>query len=200
MGKFNFAIDDAWYDKKRKKTAEERSRIVETAANIILQDIRAECYDTKNYKQPTSFLDTSDTDVPRTLRLFLNVLFTTHKKFQNEKNKKKTENKIVTAAHVLINSVRPNSFISPILLGLSLMIHRKYACRALIDCLSNIGLSESYYETQLYLSSILMNPNRTEITGPCFVQFIFDNFDHNARTIDGRNTIHIMGGLQTVTP
>lgn len=43
--------------KKKRKTDEERLRIVETAAHIILQDMREKCYETKKYKPPTSFLD-----------------------------------------------------------------------------------------------------------------------------------------------
>ena len=33
-----------------------------------------------------------------------------------------------------------------------------------------------------------------------FFQWAADNVDHNLSTIDGKNSIHIMGIIQTVTP
>lgn len=116
LGKFDFTIGEDWYIKKKSNDAAERSRIVETAAHIVLQDIRSQCYDTKKYKPPTSFPEGSETDVPKTLETFLNILLKTHRKVENEKNKKKLDNRTLTAAHVLISSVRPNSFTPPIML------------------------------------------------------------------------------------
>lgn len=80
------------------------------------------------------------------------------------------------------------------------MIHRKYATKGLIHCLSNIGLSESYYETTLYEASIVKNPDRIKVSNSAFVQFIYDNADYNTRTIDGKNSFHATGRVMEVTP
>ncbi|KAJ8887626.1 hypothetical protein PR048_013843 [Dryococelus australis] len=40
----------------------------------------------------------------------------------------------------------------------------------------------------------------SEVQDNGFVQFVFDNADHNTRTVDGRGTFHMMGGVQCVTP
>jgi len=90
-------------------------------------------------------------------------------------------------AHILINSVRPRSFVSHILLGLSSLIHRKYASKKLIDCLANLGLCGSYSETILFESSIVKDPENFKIADDSFIQCIYDNADHNTKTIDGFN-------------
>lgn len=33
-----------------------------------------------------------------------------------------------------------------------------------------------------------------------YIQFIYDNADHNTCTIDDKNTFHAMGGIMVVTP
>ena len=109
-------------------------------------------------------------------------------------------NTIFTIAHIIISAIKPRSFMSPILLGLSSMMHRKHASKGLIDCLSNLGLCASYYDTQLFESSIVKNPDNYTISTDSFLQCIFDNADHNTATIDGRNTFHAMGGIMSVTP
>lgn len=58
----------------RAKKKEERARIVQMAAHIILQVIRTQCYDTKNYKAPSSFLDDILSDIPPSLKLFWRYL------------------------------------------------------------------------------------------------------------------------------
>lgn len=100
--------------KKKSKSNEERLRIVETAAHIILQNTHAACYKTIKYKSPTSFLAGAEDYVPQTLKKFLNILIKTHKKVRTETNLKKLENRMLAAAHVLVSFIRPNSFISPI--------------------------------------------------------------------------------------
>ncbi|GBM45888.1 hypothetical protein AVEN_211959-1 [Araneus ventricosus] len=40
----------------------------------------------------------------------------------------------------------------------------------------------------------------SEVQDNGFVQFVFDNSDHNTRTVDGHGTFHVMGGVWCVTP
>ncbi|GBM68303.1 hypothetical protein AVEN_126840-1 [Araneus ventricosus] len=57
----------------------------------------------------------------------------------------------------------------------------------------------SYSEICKYETSMTMN-TLSEFQDNGFVQFVFDNADHNTRTVDGHGTFHVMGGVQCVTP
>ncbi|KYM95812.1 hypothetical protein ALC62_13539 [Cyphomyrmex costatus] len=52
----------------------------------------------------------------------------------------------------------------------------------------------------LFETSVINDPEQFNISGDKFVQFIFDNADHNVNTLDGHNTFHAMGGIMAVTP
>ncbi|CAH2009827.1 unnamed protein product [Acanthoscelides obtectus] len=54
-------------------------------------------------------------------------------------------------------------------------------------------------EKNRFQASTIVNPPRLIIEKP-FVQFVFDNTDHNVRTLDGRETFHCLGGIQVYTP
>jgi hypothetical protein len=51
----------------------------------------------------------------------------------------------------------------------------------------------------MFEASSLTNGALTIAEG-AFCQYVFDNADFNSSTIDGLNTIHIMGGIQCITP
>lgn len=130
---------------------------------------------------------------------FLEIVIKTKKHGVTEMTKK-WKNCIATLAHILINSVRSRSFVSHILLGLSSLIHRKYASKKLIDCLANLGLCGSYSETILFESSIVKDPEIFKIADDSFIQCIYDNADHTTKTIDGLNTFHAMRNIMVVAP
>lgn len=184
-----------WYENKLKNKEEERQRIVKTAASIILEDIRSKFYATDNYNAPDSFLDNINDDIPKSLQIFLDSLIKTNKK----SNEMKWMHTITTFAHCIISSVRPRSFLSSVLIGLSAMIHKKHASKGLINALSFLGLCASYDETQLFEASILHDPQQYDFEDT-FLQFSYDNADHNTCTIDGFNTFHSMGGIMCATP
>lgn len=188
-----------WYEKRLKSKEDERTRIVEMAADIILEDIRSKVYDMNYYE--TLDIDEGNLfkDVPQTLQVFLNVVCKSNKEKSNN-NVRRMDKKVATMSHCIITSVRPRSFLSPILLGLSSMIHKKYASKGLIDSLSNLGLCSSYKETLRFEASIIKDPANHIVSPDSYVQFVFDNADHNTCTIDGKNTFHAMGGIMVVTP
>ncbi|KMQ87741.1 hypothetical protein RF55_12897 [Lasius niger] len=70
---------DSWYQDKKHDEAAERLRIVRTADAIISEDISTKIYDTDNYPNPEKFLDTSEGDVPETLKIFLKEVILKHK-------------------------------------------------------------------------------------------------------------------------
>ena len=69
----------------------------------------------------------------------------------------------------------------------------------IIDLLSKFGISASYQSVQLYEASKIINPPNQRIES-AFVQFIFDNTDHNVGTLDGHETVHCLGGIAVYTP
>lgn len=188
-----------WYDNQEKDPKVERKRIVEMAGKIILEDIRKTVYDKKNYIIPKFNEDNIYDNIPETLTDFLDILIRSNKK-PKSRNKFKWKKRIASISHSIISHARPRSFLSPILLGLSSMIHKKYASKGLIEALSYLGFCASYDETLLFEASILEEPDTHTCSPEAFIQYIFDNADHNTCTIDGKNTFHSMGGIMAVTP
>ena len=78
--------------------------------------------------------------------------------------------------------------------SLSLLLLRKYGSKRLIDVLTNLGFCSSYYEAQTLEMSALMHAQPT-FKSDSFSQFVFDNADFNASTIDGLNSFHAVGGI-----
>lgn len=70
----------------------------------------------------------------------------------------------------------------------------------LIDCLLNLGLCASYSETVKFENSLINDPENINFISGTYMQFVFDNADHNTATIDGKNTFHCMGGIMCVSP
>ncbi|KAG5893899.1 hypothetical protein JTB14_014508 [Gonioctena quinquepunctata] len=74
-----------------------------------------------------------------------------------KKNKKPVESseKCVAIGNAITSDIRPRTFLSPILTGISLLFHRKYASKNLIDLLASLGFTSAYYEgKKLELSAI----------------------------------------------
>lgn len=61
---------EEWYKNRYQKEEDERIRIVEMAAQIIVEDIRRKHYDLNNYKIPNYREDNLFEDVPMTLKKF----------------------------------------------------------------------------------------------------------------------------------
>lgn len=192
-------LDDAWYEKRFKKITDENMRIVKKAAEICLEAIRSTKYDNDFYQMPDSEEESLFNDVPAVLRTFLDIIIKTHKE-KSEDNMKNYGKKVATISHCIISATRPRSFSSPILLGLSAMMHKKYASKGLIDSLANVGLCSSYKEVLRFEASIVKDPANHSLLEDAYIQFVYDNADHNTCTIDGKNTFHAMGGIMVATP
>lgn len=66
------------------------------------------------------------------------------------------------------------------------MIHNKFAAK----------------ETQgvMRRSYLKKNPKHYRVCGDSFVQFVYDNADHESTTNNGHGTFHVLGGIMCVTP
>lgn len=97
-------------------------------------------------------------DLLSTLKTFLDVIIKSQKVLKSESYQLKLDRKVATSSHCIISSVRPRSFVSPILLGLSSMMHKKYASKGITYSLSNLGLCCSYKETLRFEALIVQDP------------------------------------------
>lgn len=99
-------------------------------------------------------------------------------------------------------AIRPRSFISGLQLGLSVFFHRRFGSKRLIQIFSSFGLCATYNVTIMYEAAAVFKrqPHILPPENGAFVQYVADNADLNVYTIDGHNTLHIMGIIQIITP
>ena len=91
----------------------------------------------------------------------------------------------------ILSVVHPNWFI--------FIIAKKIWVKGLLNLFSALGISVSYKEAILFDVSVITHPSEDYLPSG-FIQFIFDNVDHNICTLDGYNTLHAMTGIQCTTP
>lgn len=187
-------LTDQWYENRTNSEEGERIRIVETAAAIIEEDIQRQVYENKLYPSCEDMESGGKDLVPQSLQIFVRKL-TSGRKLPSESLQRKQ----TVISHAIIALRRPRSFISPIQLSTAVHFLSKYGSRYLIDTLFSLGLSSSYQEANKYLNCAgsSLKPN---IDNGAFVQYVFDNADANINSLDGLGTIHILGGIQCITP
>lgn len=140
-------------------------------------------------------MDNVHAEVPQKLNFLLQEIILHDKRY----NLNLYEKKITTICHAVMCAARPRSYFSSLQVALSVMLHRKFGSRRIIDIFSNLGLCSSYDEALLCQDSFLLH-GQPNIKEGVFSQWVFDNADHNVNTIDGKKTFHSMGGIQIVTP
>ena len=184
-------LNERWMSDK--VTADNKERIIDMAASIILDDIRMTVYDCDQY--PTmEGTENGQTMIPGSLkRLLYNLI--------DRRGTGSTVSlwKCTAIAHPIIPACRPRSFVSSLLLGIAVCIHRKYTSCELVDILSSMVFSDNYREVQR-MGHSLMSSDEPSYALRKFTQFVFDNADFNVATITGHNTFHSMGGIACVTP
>lgn len=187
-------LTGAWYEERKSNENEERLRIVQAAADIVCEDIRSQFYETGMYPPTDNFLGDVETAIPNTLKTFLDAVIMKKKKSTGIVKKK-----CASIAHQIIGATRPRSFLSPLLLGLAVFLHRKFESKNLITTLANLGMCASYKDVQFFQATSLEYVQENVKEG-AFAQYVFDNADFNANTLDGLNTIHVIGGIKCITP
>lgn len=107
------------------------------------------------------------------------------------------------------------SILSPKHVGLGIYLHHEYGSRKLVESMHNLGYSLSYDELRSFLTSAATFVTTNQIITPSGalvpreiipkanggqqVVCVADNWDHNEKTVDGRNTTHAMTSI-LVTP
>ena len=183
-------LHEKWSSDRVSDAESQSDRIIDMAASIILNDIRLTVYNCEEYSTLDG-TENGDTLVPRSLKRFIHNIVDGKNTSHTVSNRKCT-----SIAHAIISASRHKSFVSPILLGIALYIHRKYGSRELIDILSSISFADDYKEFE---QALMSNDEPSYHLGG-FTQFVFDNADFNVATVTGHNTFHNMGGIACVTP
>lgn len=186
-------LRDAWYEEKKNKESNERLRIVQKAVEIIRNDIQSKVCNYKEYPPTDDFFKDAE-DLPESLLTLLESLM-----MNKTKRTQQTKRKCVTVVHAITSVIRPRTFTSSVLNGLSLFLHKKYGSRRLMDLLANMGFCASYHEAQRLEMSALLNA-QPNVKPNSFSQFVFDNADFNACTTDRVNSFHAMDGIKCITP
>lgn len=180
--------------RKSDSSAHEKEALIQTAANLIAEDIKALSSDRRCY--PTSeeiaSMDAYSKYIPQSLMMFLEHIFTG----------KVQKGKVASIGQCIVQGCLPRSTIAPLQIGLGVQMHHDFGSKFLIDTLNSLGFCSSYTEVQRYESSAAQNwdididrSSRSQA-----VQFVAENVDHNVGTIDGYNTFHGMGIIATITP
>ena len=145
--------------------------------------------------------------VPETLRHLIASMFT---ESRSESAKMKKELLQASICHVIMQAAGKQSFISPLLLSIGLLIHQTTRSRVLLDALSSLGLCVSYAQVMAFERAAAVKQSAQNLPsglterdkGGGFCQWVADNFDYNEDTISGKDSTHAMGiiACQSVTP
>ena len=170
--------------------------IVDMAAAIINDEIRSTRYDLTKYPKMSNIFEDTLTK-PLTKRFFDGAI-----KSKAKVRPETVERKKIAIRHALINAVRPRSFISPVLLGLSVYFNVRLESREGVDILSSLSFGDDYKELLRLYDSLIPNEDNVEfeVVLHDFLNFVYDNADLNIRTLTGLGTWHVMGGIVAGTP
>jgi len=175
---------------------------VEKAAQITKEDICAQPVELDRY--PTEAQSFLNADVlPCTLTDFLETIVATKAKDSCSIH---TNNKQKVLGQAIVAACRIKSFLTPILLGVGVFLHRHYGSRQLVDLLSNLGFSCTYNKVLRYENCVIAHETaeRThgELSGASgdYIKFAFDNADVNVWTVTGHGAFHSVGSVMMSTP
>lgn len=143
-------LSKKWYTDDRIKNDEdqERKRIVATAAEILLEEVRAQECDTDHY----SFSESKESEVPELLLTFLRKIVKKYKKDSEDVDE--CDDKINAIAHGIVAATRPNSFVSSLQVGLATFLKREFGSESLVGILNSLGVCVSNEEVELFEKSL----------------------------------------------
>ena len=96
--------------------------------------------------------------------------------------------------------MRPNSIIPPLLFGLGVEVDHAIGSKTLLVELAHLGYSISWDEAKRFKQSVAIqdetDTSASKNVSSEFTQWVADNCDHNAVTLDGKGTFHLMGIIE----
>ena len=190
---FRKSVNDLLYEfyeeGQNKDSESEKSRIIKLAANLILNDIKGlDC----NKDSYFSFFDLNIKSmvdfVPASLMLFLKALIPS----------KNTVSDLMLSGigQSLIQLVRPRSIICPLQILLGVEVHHRTGSAFIIEVLHKLGFACSVKEVR-NLERCLCTHELFESSSSKLPLYSADNADVNINTLDGNNTLHVMGMIRS---
>ena len=170
----------------------DKIRIIETAAKLIKDDIRAVKILDSNYP---GFEELGSEECIHFLPVSLKVLLT------GLIVGKEVQTKVAAIGQAITQATRPRVLLAPLQVGLGVQLHHHYASCFLIDTLHKLGFCCSYNEVHQFEQNAVLSYGINIPNHPSqFIQYVADNVDHNIKTLDGNDTFHGMGMITAVTP
>ncbi|MES9880176.1 MAG: hypothetical protein ABW185_04765 [Sedimenticola sp.] len=163
--------------------------IVDMAGTLIDDEIRSSVNNVHHYPKFSEItdLDKMENNVSKLLLRLLGHLI-------NSRRRR------IALSHSITSAARPRSFISPILLAISVYCNSKLESRELVDMLSSLAFADDYREVLRLYDARLPTGEKQYQWVNAIVNFVFDNADIDTRTLTGHDTWHVLGGIAGVTP
>jgi len=189
----SFILHEKWQSDRQQNVHDESVRVVSSAADLIINDIKEKQYVTDTYPTTTEISDTDKLKdwIPPLLLLLMDKIIP-------------DEVKRLALCNAIVQAARPRSSISPVLFGVAVDMDHTFGSKWLVTELSRLGFSLTYDEVLRYKQSVLQDASgmltKLDSYPQTFTQFAADNVDHNVATLDGKGTFHGMGIIAMSTP
>ena len=172
---------------------DDKLRIVQLAAQMILEDIT---------DSPCKSSDTNPSIDNIEERAMVDLLPTSLKVLLAALIGKKHQTKIGAIGQSLMQAARPNSLLMPFPLYLSVHLHSRFGSRYLVEKLSQFGFCKGYNEALCFEknAAVVSESRSLEISSEQTMEFGADNVDDDPASLDGSETIHMLGMIVGLTP
>ena len=187
----NNLLYEFYKEGQHKDSATEKERVIKLAANLIRNDIKALDYNKNDY---FSFRELSTEDMlsflPESLKLFLKSL----SPLRNSIN----DITYAGIGHSIIQMVRPRSIICPLQVLLGVEVHHRTGSAFIIEVLHKLGFCCSIKVRNLERCLCSHDLFETSLSSSSSIPlYSADNADVQINTIDGHNTLHVMGMIRS---
>ena len=172
--------------RRLKENPETKESVINAAAKLIKEDIRAVNLDKKVYPSVAEISTIGESSfVPESLGMFMEYLVPDQLKRES-------------LSQCIFQASRPRSSIMPVPFAIGVQVDKTMGSKWLINHLYHLGFSVSYDEVQRFKQSAIVNmetqaTNQEVNPRPLFPQWVADNVDHDIATLSGKNTFHGMG-------
>jgi hypothetical protein len=169
----------------------QKKRLIKAAADIIRSEIKDIHQDKEYYFGFQDLeIEKSKDFVPEALLLLLNGIST--------RNVKDTAKDLAHASigQAIVQMARPRTIMTPLQLSLGVEIHHRTGSRFLVDLLHKLGFCSHYNAVMRFLKDCIFHDMGSEHATETPI-YSADNADVNQRSIDGKNTHHMMGLIKS---
>lgn len=177
----------------RGDSAEEKKKIIKLAVDLIKSDIADISHDKNKH------FAFSDLDRDTALAMLPESLLQLLEAFTPRRSKNKDITLVyVTLGQALVQLARPNTIVAPLQLALGAEVHHKTGSKFVVEMLHKMGLCKSHAQVTEFARDLIFH----DMSGYSKLHevplYAADNADVNNRTLDGKNTLHMMGQIKCI--